>query len=1230
MPRIEEIKDIGYKIILPELEKFDKEIVEVFPNLNETELSEPKFKEIFAVKESNNLTYTLPEIKLIKPLEFINKNIINVKENNNLEKDNLNKNLILIAKNENDSTEIIKNIVMVAPNENILEESIKDIVMVAKDENTLGKPTKDIVMVAPNENTSGKPVKDIVYVASNENNSIKPTKDIVMVAPNENNQKVLNKDIVMVAPNENNSKSLNYNIVQIEPMIKEPLVSSMKDQIDFEKGVVLSKYYYVEVSLESSLENHIKDTVDRITSGYVENIDDWMREKINSLSKEFHDFVSKTIRDYENALMDPINTLTKNLIQDPLGTLSEFPKNIISTFNEIGTGIVNTTVDAAVEIGNKAVDIANIGVGAINTGVEVINSAGSVLGFDRVPKLKIIPKLPSREEILNQAVMKGGNLAKNGDSNFNIDAFKNKAMEGQLDREMLRGMAEHKNSLPDDYVIGFSDSPLWFIPNQEIECDEKPIILDNAGIKAVDVRKIGEKTHHFKGFREGPFNSAMDNIYKGVIGFQGVPDIFCDISITPHVYTVSSSSGNLPVTKQYFPPKYPANLLGGYMITDFSADDVIMNTEENWNLGIYGNLPLVANLVLPSSLSISFAADANLHTTEWVMATMEYMFGGNLNPHVMRPYKMCCHDITIHATTFYGETLYAKTFIAYPKFGFKYNMLGTGSIKIHDTEWTVVGLMEYVSKSNLLKEMTPELTEPESGEEISISGDPPDPPNAVSGKACYFNSNSTSISDKESETSTINGHVDSFIESVKKSDIVQNIVDNPTTKKLLNDLKNSLGEPFSSMDLDMLFVCKNAKYLVCVYSNHVQKPGTTNVNSLGVQYNVSNLDDPKIASILAQRFTNNDTLTKDRAVAYLKALKQKNIDLENIKVILASQDGIPGMDHNIQGPPQKGAFYLGGVHLYEEEANKVAEDNQSLRSLIINRRTDLIHFEDFVEKVPQAIKEMLGIDPNLTKPEIIWNKIPKISYGRESVWGNNDYYTQQRPGQKRYPTCHVDSSLGNLDSRFSSFKGSLSSYSAPAVYSDRTAYSKKVSTPKISKSSSSKNTTEEKLEELFIKENNIEQLLEYGENYEENLKIYSKVYSDIDKIKVNTKEKEGVIFDKTYKINTLITHEQILKQNLVWWKQVFGKSSYMLTKDKLSKITLMDDISNNNFLIKLPKDNLSKKEYPLLIINSMSLSIIENSDKLLLNNFFLNNEFCWIYLAKGSDELYFIKKVDII
>ena len=27
MSRIEEIKDIGYKIILPELEKFDKEIV---------------------------------------------------------------------------------------------------------------------------------------------------------------------------------------------------------------------------------------------------------------------------------------------------------------------------------------------------------------------------------------------------------------------------------------------------------------------------------------------------------------------------------------------------------------------------------------------------------------------------------------------------------------------------------------------------------------------------------------------------------------------------------------------------------------------------------------------------------------------------------------------------------------------------------------------------------------------------------------------------------------------------------------------------------------------------------------------------------------------------------------------------------------------------------------------------------------------------------------------------
>ena len=271
---------------------------------------------------------------------------------------------------------------------------------------------------------------------------------------------------------------------------------------------------------------------------------------------------------------------------------------------------------------------------------------------------------------------------------------------------------------------------------------------------------------------------------------------------------------------------------------------------------------------------------------------------------------------------------------------------------------------------------------------------------------------------------------------------------------------------------------------------------------------------------------------------------------------------------------------------------------------------------------------MLGIDPNSTKPEIIWNKIPKISYGRESVWGNNDYYTQQRSGQKRYPYCHVDSSLGNLNSKFSSFKGGSSS--APAVYSDRTAYSKKVSTPKISKSSSSESTTEEKLEQLFIKENNIEQLLEYGENYEENLKIYSKVYSDIDKIRVNTKEKEGVIFDKTYKINTLITHEQILKQNLVWWKQVFGKSSYMLTKDKLSKITLMDDISNNNFLIKLPKDNLSKKEYPLLIINSMSLSIIENSDKLLLNNFFLNNEFCWIYLAKGSDELYFIKKVDII
>ena len=1209
MPRIENIKEPGYYFIVPKknIPKFP--VVEVSPNLNNQIILDKEVPHPRLFKEEEIFKYDIPRAKLLPPSIA-----------------DLNKDIKYVTLNKN--KEIIEHkIPQVAPNENKAAPYNKGIAMV-KPMTSEGNGNKDIAMVKP-MTSEGNGNKDIAMVKpmTLEGNG---NKGIAMVKPmtSEGNG---NKDIAMVKPMTLEGNG-NKGIAMVKPMFKEELIPSNRPGVTWSKGVVLSKYPMVQgADLMESLKEHWEDTIRRMTTGFAEDIKDWMRQKRESLKKDFHNFVSKTMRDYENAIMDPARTLVQNAIKNPLGTISEFPKNIKNTFNDVGQGILNTTVDTGVTIGNKAVDTLNAGIAMGNTGVEALNTVNSFFGGKgkSLPLMKTIPRIPSREELLQQATMKGGSLAKMGaESNFDVGAFKDAANAGKIDRSALINASStpvFNNSLPDDYAQ-WSGIPLWFtLQEDNVAIDEKnpPIILDNTGRETEDRnkegRKIGEKSYNYMGYREGPFKSAMEGIYRGVLGFQGQPDIVCDINIEPHKYVVQKTSSSGGMGQLFYPPKYPIDELGDFMISDFEVQYLTMNTEDTWNLGVYGNIPLVVNYILPTSLSIRFVGDANLKVAKWLQAYREYMTGYTLSLHSVRPHKMNCQEITCYALSFYGEVVHAMTFYAYPLMKESYSMFGSGGIKHYDTDWVIVGLREFHSKPSLeIPKLAPQnYEESESTNPSDIVGISGDDTNATveeneSGVSVTLKTNSVDV--QEGDVKNAEEHVEKFLDKTKTSQNVVNALKDVSKNESIRALaeKAGLGKVIGELDklsdLD-LFVRTGCNYIVCAYTNHIASPSFKDTN---IPYNSTNLTaEYKGKSVLRERFNRCDELAKKRAKEYVQSLLTKGVSKDNIKVILASCDGIPGMNHYISGTVMTHGFYLGGIHQYTKAECEMESGDGNTPGLLKNRRVDLIFFDDFVEKYPDAIDEMMGKGSsdargNRDKLKLLWNRIPKVSYGRDMFWGPS------YPSASRFPTLNSkDIDLG------------INGFSSPGT--------KLVNTDK--------ETNEEKYENIKdgAKDNN--EIVNSGLGTEKDLEKSIEDYKKGEEYKGSIDGVDTREYGKEYTIRDTIKYVNAIDSinDNAWFNRQFGKKykKYIMDGKYLRLGSLYTNQGEPMYLYlsekagKLPQSTTNPTLYPVINL-LMTPSLFEQNafDMLTIKMYFRTHDYAWIYFIR-SDELRFYQKVDI-
>lgn len=1229
MPRIEEVREPGYYFVIPKKQIPSHPVVEVKPDNNTEKFipdKEPPHPMVF--KEEQKFSYDLPQAKLLPPsLTELDRTIKYVELNRNNEV--VEHKTPQVAPNQNREQLLDRGIKQVFPDQNIESNLSTDIKMV-KPMTTEGRGEKGVEMVKPmfKEETG---THDIVPVKPMTLEGVGST-DIKMVKPM-SKEGAGSKGVAMVYPMTKEDAG-SHGLVPVLPMFKEELVPSNRPGVTWSKGVVLSKYPMVQgADLMDSLKEHFFDTIERMTTGFAEDLKDWMKQKRESLKKEFHDFVSTTMRDYENSIMNPLQTLAKNSIQNPIGTISEFPKNIKTAFGDIKQGVINTTVDAGVAVGNKAIDTANAGIAMGNTGIEVLNKVDAFFGGkgNTLPIMKTIPRLPSREELLNQAVMKGGSMAKmNPAGDFDTQAFKDAAEAGKIDREALINMGStpvFNNSLPDDYSQ-WSGTPLWFtLQDDNVTIDEKnpPVILDNTGRETSDEigkegRKLGEKSYNYMGYREGEFKSVMEGIYRGNLGFQAQPDIYCDINITPHKF---KNTGIMEV--YFYPPKYPKDILGDFMVADFQAQSIIMNTEEQWNLGVYGSIPLVVNYILPSNLSIRFVADANLKTAKWLTAYQEYMSGYQLNPHVMRPYKMCCQEITLYALTFYGEVVHAKTFLAYPLLKDDYSLLGSGGAKHFDVDWVVVGLKEFRCKPSTkqLDYLKPDTTNtaydvPDTDIPAIASDGGVTPEEAVietktTAISAVLSSNTANIQGgqyTDSDVTTVNNHTEKFLDTVKNSQSVGNklkaLAESDGVKALAErtGLSKVLGDISKLADIDIL-IKGGCNYLVCAYTNHIASPsyGLTKV-----PYNSTNMAATYNGkSVLGLRFNECDNLAIKRAAEYVNSLLKKGVARENIKVILASCDGIPGMDAFISGTAMTGGFYLGGIYQYTKAECEMDSGDGNTPGLAQNRRVDLIYFDDFVADCPEAIDGMMGKGSsdargNEDKLKLLWNRIPKVSYGRDPFWGN---------AANRYPNFNKDIDLG------------INGFS------------------NIGSTSSGKQSTQETNEERYdsimkgAEENDLK--VDSGLGDTADIQKAADTYKKAEEVKQTTEEKT-ITYGVDYKIRYTIKYVNFYEscQDANWFNDKFGKNFRKYFFDDATP--RVPSFYNGGYgsldeyfsrTSSLPQAKSEASLYPVLVV-SQSFSLFEQDikDMFIIKYYFSDRNYGWIY-SQRDDELRFYQKINL-
>ena len=1290
MPIIKSITDIGYRIKrdIPSISK--KPMVMVSSDLNTKIKEEINTKYIYenmnnSIEEFNKLQYIEPN----RNNQDIPKDVLSmIKDNINsiIDKDFL---LKYVIKNVNDN-EIPKfKLEMVKPDMNPDKESGFGIEMVKPDMNPdkeSGFADKEsgfgIEMVKPDMNPdkeSGFGLKNILpnlQTPFTGNNSMK------MVRFNEQGEFISDYTTKNIENHTGENSWKNYNEYNGKVMIDRNAPNSLLD---------MSK---------KTLEENIENVWSNIT-----NIGDQLKEafiqKQNELIQKGTQLANTTIADLEQALIkDPMDWAT-GIINDPKKlwakeTYTDIPKNISSSINDLNSDMIDKTNSIFNELGipitiqMKHPQLAQV-MAAVQELKRVKNNEAEeeeekeptrlqdasskyikndkvqeimAQGDTKVNEAEKSLKQDMKDTITRVETSPAGNIpavktaTNNIKKKFGLEDKPKEKDNSVLNRfgETIKQQKLTQRGTDPIVISSTTENLLAYITDTELSTGHTPIILDNNGDPIKDTRPAGKVAFHFNGYKEGPFRDVMQNIFQGIVGFQGVPDIFVDIEIVPHEYKLSSDNS---FTKDsvidrgeviYKPPKYPSELLGGYMLADFEVRDIHMTTEENWDLGVYGTSPTSISMILPSNLSISFVEDANLLTSKWFMAYMQYMFGAKLDLHAMRPYKMCCQDITLYTQTFYGECLYARTYIAYPLFNFSSRMLGTGSVRVKDTEWIIVGMMEYDQKEELAP-LEPNITR-------------------NSGFADH-------------NTKVLGGN------NVTAKDDVAGFLLNDAAKDGLLDsevleraqalgLSGGVFTNLTGLDgiIKKVLADKTKKYLVCSYCNFVQNPSINQLMADNEGYSAEDFSYDKVLDTTQfkwdrasgpinagyERLIRNDILAADRAIQYVKEFVAFGVPEDNIKVILGSQDGIPGFKGddflskiNSSKPVIDGGYFLGGILQYEDNdhilnnvSSSVSASEKFDKGASANRRTDMFTMKDLLEI--EEFKNLYSITGNSEEDELaLWEKLPKIQFGRQISQNSNgfkmsNYTTKTRiessstsnfskePGiSSDYALNWRDNTSCGLNTFYPDYNTSKEKTTqkvnvmARAKFMTNDNNNKIQANPTILPSLNKEKKIEEAEQIIF----DVSQKIDANIQTQEDIKNYSIALIKKEQFKKTTKNlTEEIMFNKSYQLNLLSVFSNVSNQSPTWWRKTFGSNKYKI--DNFEE-TSLENIQTSSYSLQFPRDINSKDIlYPCLKLKVLSMdNLTEDSNRLyLVNTFFKNNSLCWIYNIY-YDTLSFYQKINI-
>ena len=1252
MPIIRDYTDIGYRIKRPNPDIEYKGMEEVSENMNRD--IPPKIDKKYVAGNKNK--DSIPEYKDISYVEpnrqkqILNKNYVEYI------KDNLHKDFIPeyklsnVAPDMNMDKKSGGDMKLVSPDMNLDKKSGFETIQVAPDMNPDKKSGFETIQVAPDMNLDKKSGFETIQVAPDMNPDKKSGGDMKLVSPDMNPDKTQNFDTIKVAPDMNTDKSAFGNYIAtisdnqqgdfIPDNSKKTIYNNPKNPHGEDKSYVVNES--PNKSWLSSIKNTLDDAI-RELKNTPEKIGNMLKDKAEEIKQSSAQAAQSFIHNSQEALIkDPLKKANQ-IISNPASIKDILDKDkmkeSLKTKGESFAGKQIEVINRATgQIGLPAIPVYysdNYQVNSLRSKImEVYNKDRG--GIEDVKEGDVIKKESTWDKIT-------GNTFANGIKNIDYEKIEKQAKQeaakqaekirikknlplddtkwdNTLERQKQLNVINEKlgtdfkfledenvsitpdvagdstpvrknvfnsyevDQAPDNWNE-MSNIPLFYSPTSSNDSNLQ--ILDNKGHPQKDVRNPGDKIYVFNGYREGPFTSAMESIFKGIVGFQGVPDIWVDISIKPHHYTFNSL--------EYYPPEYPAKHINGYMLSAFQVRDIQMTTEDSWNLGPYGNIPITLAMILPTALTITFVADANLWTHKWIMATMEYMFGARLDIHSMRPFKMCCHDITLYTTTFYGECLYARTYIAYPMFNFDSSMLGTGGVKHFDTDWVIVGMKEYQNaKISVQKEMVPEVFNntdnimfQDANGETSITSLPElEAKFKEQGRFIHGDTKLTAVAGEYAKNVT--EHTNSY-----KALALNKL---KTTAKLDPNLITTLanGGDILSAIKSNLSLATGMRTIVCIYCSIYSTPLP---KDNGINFNIPE----------PERFRINDDLAAERALEYVNKFKDM---IDCVKIILGSADGVPGMNEYAKKMGarscQDGGFFLGGIGEYTED--DFTGKNKDSDTMLFNRRADIIQVSELSDEAKIA---MVGTSDD----EEFWKNIPDVCYGRELSGARNF------PNRVTYNNKGVNYS--NLEDEITKYKAQSSNGKASAQSFNSVGGARAVPDVEVIESIN-KEERVKKADEIML---DLDQ--KFVTDYKENSDDYDYVYEygRKESLKVNTDATvEDVYLGETYELYKVKSYNDIQNKTSIWWKENFGNNTYSLS---ISNTTL-EEILNDDYEARLPIQLDSDIIIPVINYSIMSYDLIPEEDNLLylLNNYFKKNKLLWFYNT-SLDELILYQKQPI-